>query len=160
VASGAALAGEAVTVPYDITFDGTFRVTFLSADDGHSELTFMGEGTGVPFGHTFIDGSSHMEMGPNGCTPILEDQVTWRTHDGNLNVVNSGKDCLDLLSQPGRVLIVGSGATEVLSGTGAYAGATGAGAWTVVAEVQGPILVGVHGIFGPLRFSGNLELPG
>jgi hypothetical protein len=160
--AGTALVGAARGLDYDITYAGTFHVTPFSAPDLHWELSFDGHGEGAPLGHTAIHGSSHMAPGADGCSPILEDAVTLSAEGGTLLMVNSGTDCLDVLSEPGHVLIVGTGTTEFVGGTGLYAGASGGGAWTVRAEIEEPwvgIPPGVQGHFGPLRFTGSLALP-
>ncbi|MEX2556440.1 MAG: hypothetical protein WEB06_12530 [Actinomycetota bacterium] len=157
-----ALPAHADATAFHATYQGTFTITFLTGPGLSDELSFHGSGSATP-GPGTVDGYSTLRSSPglDGiCNRTVEDVVLLTLPDGALQLHNQARDCLDLLSKPGTVRIVGSGTWTVTGGTGAYAGAQGSGTVQVAAEVEHLIIGGVAGTFDPLVFDGELVLGG
>jgi hypothetical protein len=71
--------------------------------------------------------------------------------------VNSGEDCFDLLSEPGKIHIHGEGTYVIVGGTGRFATANGNGAYEVDA-VATPGIGSASGTFD-LQFFGTIANP-
>lgn len=110
------------------SFSGSFTLAY-----GH--LSFSGASLPPRYGLDTIDGETDLGPGESPvCYAIIEDQVTITTYDGSeLYLENSGEDCLDFST--GAPVIVGSGTTLVLGGTGRFEGAAGQGTYSVSAPV-------------------------
>ena len=159
--SWVAVPADAATTTFHATYQGTFSITFLTGPGLSDELNFAGGGAASQ-GPSTVEGYSTLRPAPglSGiCNRTVEDVVVLTFPDGELQIHNEARDCIDLISEPGTVRIVGSGTWTVTGGTGAYTGAQGSGTVQVAAEVTHLIIGGVAGTFDPLVFDGQLTLP-
>lgn len=154
---GPRLAPAAGPVPFDSYFAGTFTLAVDATGTG--DLRFGGTGIATHLGLSAVVGQSITIPIDPLCSIIDEDHdlVTLVAANGDeLHLSNSGEECLDPFSIPGRYFIRGSGTFRVRGGTGRFAGATGSGTFEVEAEVTefGP--AGPIGTFD-LRFTGTIS---
>ena len=157
-----ALPADAATTAFHATYQGTFRITFLTGPGLSDQLTFAGTGAATG-GASTVAGYSTLRPAPGVdgiCNRTVEDVVFLTLAEGELQLHNDARDCIDVLSEPGTVRIVGGGTWTVTGGTGAYAGAQGSGTVQVVAEVTKLMVGGVEGTFDPLVFDGQLVAGG
>lgn len=156
-----AVPATAGAAPFHATYSGSFTITFATGPGLSDELRFAGSGAAIPGGPSTVDGYSTLRPAPGlagVCFRTDRDEVTLAFPDGQLQLHNDARDCLDPLSRLGHPLIRGTGTWTVTGGTGAYAGAEGAGDVRVTAEVERFGLGSASGTFDPLVFDGELSL--